>query len=218
MKPLNLRNFYSGLALISSLAAVQTMIFPRWPEAPKLSEKQLNSFATGLATKGHILASLPILPYHRDYNLSHTPISGVEIDSKSELRFANFQVRDRKDLSVSRITESFKSLRLNQSASVSSQPPFFNSHTTAKGTNFQTCFVPGSPWPSGFNIGQDQLTLSVDKLGATDDSNLGIKRIMGLVPSRKYGCMLITLQTSLNVQEANKLWIQVLNQVQNSFD
>jgi hypothetical protein len=37
MKLIKLKNFYGILAVISTLAAAQSMIFPRWPEASKIS-------------------------------------------------------------------------------------------------------------------------------------------------------------------------------------
>jgi hypothetical protein len=216
MKRINLRNFYGILAVISTLAATQSMIFPRWPEAAKISTDKLNRFLATVSSNGHNVNSLTPLAKHSDYNLSHTPIARFKIDSDSDLTLTNVQVRDRKDLDVSHITESIKSLHLKQSTSSSKQPPFFLSETTPSGTTFQTCFVPSTPWPLGLAVNQDQLTLAVDQVKSSE-KNLSIKQFLGLSPSRRYQCMVITLKTTLPSQERSQLWLNLLRQIQNNF-
>jgi len=214
---MNLRSFYGILAVISTLAAIQSMIFPRWPQASQISTQKLNQFQKNVSSNSHTLNLLPPLDEHSDYNMSHTSITRFKIDSNSDLTLTNVQVRDRKDLEVSHITESIKSLHLKQSASRSKQPPFYLSETTSSGTTFQTCFVPSTPWPFGIAVNQDQLTLAVDQVKSAE-KNLAVKRFLGLSPSRRYQCMLITLKTTLPTPEGNQLWLTMLRQIHNNFN
>jgi len=214
---MNLRSFYGILAVISTLAAIQSMIFPRWPQASQISTQKLNQFQKNVLSNSHTLNLLPPLDEHSDYNMSHTSITRFKIDSNSDLTLTNVQVRDRKDLEVSHITESIKSLHLKQSASRSKQPPFYLSETTSSGTTFQTCFVPSTPWPFGIAVNQDQLTLAVDQVKSAE-KNLAVKRFLGLSPSRRYQCMLITLKTTLPTPEGNQLWLTMLRQIHNNFN
>ena len=214
---MNLRSFYGILAVISTLAAIQSMIFPRWPQASEISTQKLNQFQKNVSSNSHTLNLLPPLDEHSDYNISHTSITRFKIDSNSDLTLTNVQVRDRKDLEVSHITESIKSLHLKQSASRSKQPPFYLSETTSSGTTFQTCFVPSTPWPLGIAVNQDQLTLAVDQVKSAE-KNLAVKRFLGLSPSRRYQCMLITLKTTLPTPEGNQLWLTMLRQIHNNFN
>jgi hypothetical protein len=214
---MNLRNFYGILALISSLAATQSMIFPRWPEASKISEVKLGHLKANLLSNGHVIKSLPTVAGHSDYDISHTPIIGFMIDANSQLKLTNIQVRDRKNLQVSYITEPLKSLQLKNTATKSNQPPFFLSENNQQGTTFQTCFVSDSSSPSSVGFSQDQLSLAVDQ-AKTLESNLAIKRLLGLSPSRRYQCMLITLKTTLPSQESSKVWLSLLNHFQNTFN
>jgi len=214
---MNLRSFYCILAVISTLAAIQSMIFPRWPQASQISMQKLNQFQKNVSSNSLTLNLLPPLDEHSDYNMSHTSIARFKIDSNSGLTLTNVQVRDRKDLEVSHITESIKSLHLKQSASRSKQPPFYLSETNSSGTTFQTCFVPSTPWPFGIAVNQDQLTLAVDQVKSAE-KNLAVKRFLGLSPSRRYQCMLITLKTTLPTPEGNQLWLTILRQIHNNFN
>lgn len=213
---MKLKNFYGILGFISVLAAVQSMVFPRWPDASAISTGKLNRFMADVSSQGHVVKLLSTLPNHSDYNLSHTPIASLKIDANSELFLTNIQVRDRKDLDVSHVTESIKSLRLKPSATISKQPPFFFSDTSPTGTTYQTCLVPGSPWPYGIAVSQDLLTTAIDQIKSSE-KNLAIKRFLGFSPSRRYQCILFTFKTTLPVKESNQLWLDLLGKFHKTF-
>jgi hypothetical protein len=214
---MNLKSFYGILALLSTVAATQSMIFPRWPDASKISTEKIDQFMANISSNGHTVKPSTTLGNHSNYNVSHTSIISSKINSNSDLLFTNVQVRDRKDLSVSHITESIKSLQLTKSAIMSKQPPYFLSDTKPSGTTYQTCFVQGNPWPFGLAVNQDTLTLAVDQAKSLE-TNLAIKRFLGLSPSRNYQCILITLKTTLPIKEGNQMWLDVLHQFQNTFN
>jgi hypothetical protein len=214
---MNLKNFYGILALLSTVAATQSIIFPRWPDASKISTEKIDQFMANISYNGHTVKASTTLGNHSDYNVSHTSIISSKINSNSDLLFTNVQVRDRKDLSVSHITESIKSLQLTKSAIMSKQPPYFLSDTQPSGTTYQTCFVQGNPWPFGLAVNQDTLTLAVDQAKSLE-TNLAIKRFLGLSPSRNYQCILIILKTTLPIKEGNQMWLDVLHQFQNTFN
>jgi len=217
MKIINLRNFYCILAVISALAAAQSMLFPRWPQASKFSAEKLDRFIASVASSGNSLNSTIIKSDHSDYNTSHSSIVSLKIDSNSTLVLTNAQVRDRADFSVPFITDSIKSLKLSASAIKSKQPPFSLSEQTKAGTTLQTCFVAGDSSSSNFSFSQDQLSLAVDQLKSTQD-NLGLKRFLGLSQSRRYQCMLVTLKSTLPRQESYQLWTDLLNKLQIAFN
>ncbi len=217
MKIINLRKFYCILAVVSTLAAAQSMLLPRWPQASKIPSDKLNRFIS-IATASESSAKPTIIkPDHSDFNISHSPIISLKVNSNSNLIFTNAQVRDRVDFSLSFITDSIKSLKLSSSAIKGNQPPFSLSEQTKAGTTFQTCFVPGNSSLSNFGFSQDQLSLAVDKVKSTE-KNLGLKRFLGLSPSRTYQCMLVTLQSTLPRQEGYQLWLDLLDKLQIAFN
>jgi hypothetical protein len=217
MKIINLRKFYCILAVVSTLAAAQAMLFPRRPQASSISSEKLNLFISNVASNGNPINSTIIKPDHSNYNTSHSPVVALKVNSSSSLFLTNTQVRDRADFSLSFITDSITSLKLGGSAIKSKQPPFSLSEQTKAGTTFQTCFVPGNSLTSNFGFSQDQLSLAVDQLKSTED-NLGLKRFLGLSPSRRYQCMLVTLKSTLPRQESYQLWLNLLNKLQIAFN
>ena len=216
MKIINLRKFYCILAVVSTLAAAQAMLFPRRPQASSISSEKLNLFISNVASNGNSINSTVIKSDHSNYNTSHSPVVALKVNSNSSLFLTNTQVRDRVDFSLSFITDSITSLKLGGSAIKSKQPPFSLSEQTKTGTTFQTCFVPGNSLSSNFGFSQDQLSLAVDQLKSTED-NLGLKRFLGLSPSRRYQCMLVTLKSTLPRQESYQLWLDLLNKLQIAF-
>jgi hypothetical protein len=217
MKIINLRKFYCILAVVSTLAAAQAMLLPRWPQASSISSEKLNLFISNVASNGNSINSTIIKPDHSNYNTSHSPVVALKVNSSSSLFLTNTQVRDRADFSLSFITDSITSLKLVGSAIKSKEPPFFLSEQTKAGTTFQTCFVAGNALTSNFGFSQDQLSLAVDQLKSTED-NLGLKRFLGLSPSRRYQCMLVTLKSTLPRQESYQLWLDLLNKLQIAFN
>ena len=217
MKIINLRKLYSILAVISSLALIQSMLFPKWPHASRISSEKLNRFISSVDSNGNSITSSNISPEHSDFNISHSPIISLNINSNSDLLLTNVQVRDRNDFSVSFITDSIKPLQMNSSAFKSKQPPFWLSEQTKAGATYQTCFVSDNSSPSNFGVNQDQLSLAVDQVKSIGE-NLGLKRFFGLSPNRRYQCMLVTLKTTMPRQESYQLWLDLLNKVQITFN
>jgi hypothetical protein len=213
---MNLKSFYGCLAVLSTLAATQSIIFPRWPQPSKISAEKITNFKENIISKGYEIKLLPALMAYTSYNISSSPISRFTIDSNSKLFLTNVQVRDRKNLQVSYITDTIKSLQLNRSAKASTKSPVFLSEIKPDGTTFQTCLVPNSLSSNRVDVNQDQLSLAVDS-AQSNEKNLTIKRFLGMSPSRRYECMLITLKTTLVPQESAQLWTYLLNQLQKTF-
>ena len=217
MKIINLRKFYCILAIVTTVAALQSMLFPSRPQASRISSEKLDHFIANLASNGKSINSTIIKPDYSDFNISNSSIVSLKINSNSNLVLTNAQVRDRADFSVPFITDSIKSLKLSASAIKNNQPPFSLSEQTKAGTTFQTCYVSGTSSPSNFGFSQDQLSLAVDQLKSTED-NLGLNRFLGLSPSRRYQCMLVTLKSTLPRQESYQLWLDLLNKLQTAFN
>jgi hypothetical protein len=59
--------------------------------------------------------------------------------------------------------------------------------------------------------------LAIDQLESTE-RNFGLKRFLGLSPSRRYQCMLVTLKSTLPRQESYQLWLNLLNKLQTAFN
>jgi hypothetical protein len=217
MKVINLRKFYFILAVVSTMAATQSMLFPRWPRASRISSDQLNRFISISSSNRTSTNPTVIKSDHSDFHVSHSPVVNLSITSSSNLILTNVQVRDRADFSVSFITDSIKSLKLSSSAIQGNQPPLSLSEQTKAGSIFQTCFVPGNSSPFNFGFSQDHLSLALDKVKPTE-KNLGFKRFLGLSPSRSYQCMLVTLQSTLPRQEGYQLWLDLLDKLQIAFN
>lgn len=213
---MNLKNFYGCLALLSTLAAAQSIVFPRWPQASKIPPEKINNFKANVSANGKEIRSLPTLAAYSTYNVSSSPITRLMIGPSSNLFLTNVQVRDRKNMEVSYITETLKSLQLSKSANTSRQAPIFLTEVNPEGSSFQTCLVPNSTLSYKVEVNQDQLSSAVDSL-SSNTQNLAIRRFLGLSPSRRYECMLITLKTTLASQEGSKLWIDLLYRLQQTF-
>jgi hypothetical protein len=217
MKIINLQKFYCILAIVSTFAVIQSMLFPRSPQASRISSEKLDRFISKVATNGNSINTTILKPDHSDYNASHSSIVNLKINSSSNLILTNVQVRERPDFSLSFITDSIKSLKMNPSAKQINQPPRSLSEQTKTGTTFQTCFVSDNPSPSSFGFSQDQLSLAVDQTKSTED-NLVLKRFLGFSPSRRYQCMLVTLKSSLPREESYQLWLDLLTKLQIAFN
>ena len=213
----NLTKFYCFLALASTLAVTHSMVFPRQPHASRISSEKINLFISNVSAIGNSIKTSNVKPDHTDFNISHSPIVSFEINSNSILFLANAQVRDPIDFSVSFITDTVKSLKLDPSAIESKQSPFFLSKQTKAERTFQTCFVSASSSTSSFGLNHAQLTSAVDQVKSFED-NFGLKRFLGLSPSRRYQCMLVTLKSTLPRDESYQLWIDLLKKLQITFD
>jgi len=213
----NLTKFYSFLAIVSTLSVIHSMVFPRKPQASRISSEKINLFVSNVAANGNFVKISNVKPDHSDFNISHSPIVHFKINSNSNLFLANVQVRDPVDFSLSFITETIKSLKLDPSAIESKQPPFYLSKQNKPERTFQTCFVSGSSSPSIFGLNHVQLTSAVDQVKSIED-NFGLKRFLGLRPSRSYQCMLITLKSTLPRAESSQLWLDLLKKLQITFD
>ncbi len=217
MKYLNLTKFYCFLALVSTLAVTQSMVFPRQPKASTISSDKMNLFISNVAANGNSINPSIIERDHSDHDISHSPINSFKINSNSILFLANSQVRDPTNFSVFFITDTIKSLKLDSSAIESKQPPFYLSEKSKPERIFQTCFVSGNSSISSFGLNHVQLTSAVDQVKSIDE-NFGLKRFLGLRPSRRYECMLVTLKSTLPRDESNQLWLDLLKRLQITFD
>jgi len=216
MNYLNLTKFYCFLALVSILAVTQSLVFPRKPHAPRISSEKMNLFMSNVASNGDSINHSIITREHSDHDISHSPVVSFKINSNSILFLANAQVRDPTNFSVSFITESIKSLKLDSSAVESKQSPVYLSKATEVEKIFQTCFVSGNSSLSIFGLDHIQLTSAVDQVNSNEE-NYGFKRFLGLRPSRRYQCMLVTLKSTLPRQESYQLWHDLLKKLQTTF-
>jgi hypothetical protein len=216
MNYLNLTKFYCFLALVSILAVTQSLVFPRKPQASRISSEKMNLFMSNVASNRDSINHSIITREHSDHDISHSPVVSFKINSNSILFLANAQVRDPTNFSVSFITESIKSLKLDSSAVESKQSPVYLSKETEVKKIFQTCFVSGNSPLSIFGLDHIQLTSAVDQVNSNEE-NYGFKRFLGLRPSRRYQCMLVTLKSTLPRQESYQLWHDLLKKLQTTF-
>jgi hypothetical protein len=216
MKYPNLTKFYCFLALVSILAVIQSLAFPKQPQASKISSEKMNLFISKVAANGDSIIRSIITREHSERDISHSPVVSFKINSNSILFLANAQVRDPTDFSVSFITDTIKSLKLDSSAVESNQSPFYLSKETKAENTFQTCFVSGTSSTSIFGLDHIQLTSAVDQVKSNEE-NYGFKRFLGLRPSRRYQCMLVTLKSTLPRQESYQLWHDLLQKFQTTF-
>jgi hypothetical protein len=216
MNYLNLKKFYCFLALVSILAVTQSLVFPRKPQASRISSEKMNLFMSNFVSNRDSINHSIITREHSDHDISHSPVVSFKINSNSILFLANAQVRDPTDFSVSFITESIKSLKLDSSAVESKQSPVYLSKATEVEKIFQTCFVSGNSSLSIFGLDHIQLTSAVDQVNSNEE-NYGFKRFLGLRPSRRYQCMLVTLKSTLPRQESYQLWHDLLKKLQTTF-
>ena len=185
--PSGLRQILGALALVASLLALKSLIWPRWPSVAPLDRQAV---ASQLRAAGFRADSLPSLPARRSYERSTSEGLGFNLGDGQTLRLLRGRVRERLDLQGARLAASDPSLVLQKRELLAGPPP------SALGRNGesmvrQSCLVSGPSGGGGFGMTDKQLLALVDQLPS--DRLQQIKVLIGASPPREYGCVLISV-------------------------
>ena len=205
--------WYGTLAVVTTLLATQALVMPRWPASPSpLPGQQLKAglrAAKLLPSTDHPPGSL--WPAKRSYERSTSAPVVIPLREGFELTLMTAVVRQRFNLQTSFIGEDQPSLKLLDRRLIATPTP------TAAGQiqdrpALQTCLVRGQRLGDAFGVTRDQLTPLSDRLSNGKVATL--ERLIGLKPNRTYACTLISLRWAKGKPPSDRLWQQVLGQVE----
>lgn len=205
--------WYATLASIATLLAIQAILLPRWPTAPRsLPGEQLEA---GLR-RAKLLApsdrSSPgsLWAAQRSYELATSAPVVLPLRSGFELTLMRGSVRQRFNFQASTLGQAHPSLKLTNRRLVGTPVP--TAAGLAQGRPvLQTCLVEGPGLVDPFGVTWEQLSAIADRL-ASGQVN-GLERVIGLQPNRRYDCTLISLRGPKGEPPSDRLWWQVLDLV-----
>jgi hypothetical protein len=201
-----LQAVYTVLVLATSVAALQAMVWPRWPSAQPLDQESL---AKALVDGGFASAPLPPLPAKRDAELATSSAIGFSMPNGMELRVMRGTARRRFNFQTAFLARSYSQLKITNRDLSSQSPPtaiglIQNQHAR------QTCFVEGEAGNQPFGVTRDELAPLIDKASTGN----GLKSILGLQPNRNYQCVLIQATSRADAAIDQPTWRRILTAVE----
>jgi hypothetical protein len=206
--------WYGGLATIAALLAIQAIVLPRWPTAPRpLPVEQLEAGLRGENLLDPSDRSSPgaLWPPQRSHELATSAPVVLPLRGGFELTLMRGSMRQRFNFQASSIGQAQPSLNLISRRLVGTPVP--TAAGLAQGRPaLQTCLVEGPGLDDGFGVTREQLWTLADRLASGQVA--GLKRVIGLQPNRSYDCTLISLRGPEGKPPSDLLWRQVLDLVE----
>ena len=195
------------LVALSAFAALQGLLVPRWPRAQDLPAALLLSSLTKAGLNPN---PLTILPAVRSYERSLSPILGWKLSDGSELRIVHGSVRQRKTFQTSFLGRDQPSLSL-VSRRLDIPTPSCAAGLIKGRPAYQTCLLSGS-------AGLATMAITAEALGKAADQQVAgpidtVKGLLGLQPTRKLRCILVSLRSATTEPPAVKIWRDILASV-----
>lgn len=214
IRPSLLVRWYGTVATIATLLAAQAIILPRRPPSPQpLPARALEA---GLRRAGLLSATNPPVPtdqrrVHRSQDLVTSPLLILPLREDNELILMASSVRQRFNFQASFIGRAQPSGKLEDRQLIATPTP--TSAGKSQGLPaLQTCLVPADGLDNAFGVTRDQLTVYADH--GSQGVGSAVERLIGLQPNRTYSCILITLRGSKGQPPSERLWEQVLRQIE----
>jgi hypothetical protein len=202
-----LESWLGALVIIAALAALQSLVWPRWPRSPDLAAARLGS---GLAEAGLNPRSLATLPAERSYERSLSAILGWQLAGGLELRLARASVRQRDSFQAAFIGRDRPHLALTKRRL--NVPMAGSVAGLIQGRQgYQSCLVPEIFTPDGMAVTAQALGKAADQRVAGRIETL--KGLIGLQPTRSFGCILVSLRSQNKNPPPVAIWRQILASV-----
>ena len=201
-----LRTIYSILAAIASVAAIKSLIWPRWPEARPLDQQAITE---ALNAAGLHATPLKPLAAKRNADLATSAVIGYSLDDGLELRLMRGKARKRFNFQTAFLSTLHPELQLKQRQLTAGPPPAaigFVANQPAP----QTCLVHESQASEIFGATREELSALVDR---ANQSRWGrLRSIIGLQSNRNYECILIQAKNTKDMPASieNSRWLRIL--------
>jgi hypothetical protein len=201
-----LRLIYSILAAIASVAAIKSLIWPRWPEARPLDQQAIT---TALNAAGLRATPLKPLAAKRSAELATSAVIGYSLDDGLELRLMRGKARKRFNFQSAFLSTLHPELQLKQ-RQLSAVPPPAASGLISNQRALQTCLVQDSQESVVFGVTGEELSALVDR--ANQSRWRRLRSIIGLQSNRNYECILIQVKNTndLPASTEHSLWLRIL--------
>jgi hypothetical protein len=191
IRPSRRQIIYGCLATFSTVLALKSWIWPRWPVAASL-----NAQAVGqqLISNGFMAEELPPLAPRRQYEWATSAGIGFRIAPGQTLRLVRGQTRERFSMSASLLATADPSLRLQKrrilNGPLSQSAEGWNAGASLR----QTCVVFNNDNRPNYAVVGDDLVALIDQRGTTRADRL--RSLIGLQPPRSYECILISVRSA----------------------
>lgn len=208
---LPLRSWFMALALIASAAALQAIVWPRWPRVAPLRAAPIQA---ALLQAGWPVTLTTAVAARRGYEISSSPVLSTRLpDGGERLKLVAAAVRQRDSFQLAFISRDLPGLALKK-RQLTPGPPASASGRLGGGLARQTCLVSGLPGHSGLAVSKDDLTAASDRLSA-GGRRTQLLRLAGLTAHRRNDCVLISLQADAGKPlPSEKRWLKLLQVLQ----
>jgi hypothetical protein len=201
-----LRAIYSILAAIASVAAIKSLIWPRWPEARPLDQQAITE-----AFNAAGLHATPLKPLaaKRSAELATSAVIGYYLDDGLELRLMRGKARKRLNFQTAFLSTLHPELQLKQ-RQLSAGPPPAAIGLVSNQPAIQTCLIQESQASEVFGVTREELSTLVDR--ANQSRWRRLKSILGLQSNRNYECILIQAKNTKNLTAftEHSRWLRIL--------
>lgn len=185
-----LRPVLAGLAALASVAAIQSIVWPRWPSVRPLDGPAI---ARQLRAAGFEAVPLAPLPARRSSERSTSPGLVYRIGAGETLRVQRGRSRERMTFQAAGLANTDPSLKLEKRQLLAGPPPSALGQVAGSAVR-QTCLVIGAGSRGGYGVVDEQLWPLVDQVSV--GRNHQLKALVGLQPSRSYECVLISVSAA----------------------
>ncbi len=202
-----LSRWLSVLVMVASVAALKSMLWPRWPHSPDLAAAHLGA---GLAEAGFNPRPLPTLPAEHSYERSLSAAPGWQLSDGQELRLARASVRQRYNFQAAFLVRDRPQLALtNRRLNI---PMSGSAAGLIQGRPaYQTCLVPEIGTSAGMAITAEALGKAADQRASARIQM--VKGLLGLQPTRSFDCILVSLRSLSANPPSVVVWRKVVASV-----
>ena len=204
---MQLRAIYSILAAIASVAAIKSLIWPRWPEARPLDQQAIME---ALNAAGLHATPLKPLAAKRNADLATSAVIGYSLDDGLELRLMRGKARKRFNFQTAFLSTLHPELQLKQRQLTAGPPPAAIG-LVANQPALQTCLVHESQASEVFGATREDLSALVDR--ANQSRWRRLRSIVGLQSNRNYECILIQAKNVKDIPKSTErsTWLRILS-------
>ncbi|WP_411873002.1 hypothetical protein [Vulcanococcus limneticus] len=204
---MQLRAIYSILAAIASVAAIKSLIWPRWPEVRPLDQQAITE---ALNAAGLHATPLKPLAAKRNADLATSAVIGYSLDDGLELRLMRGKARKRFNFQTAFLSTLHPELQLKQRQLTAGPPPAAIG-LVANQPALQTCLVHESQASEVFAATREDLSALVDQ--ANQSRWRRLRSIVGLQSNRNYECILIQAKNVKDIPKSieRSTWLRILS-------
>jgi hypothetical protein len=202
------RVLFGSLATLACLAALKSLVWPRWPAVGPLDQQIVSK---SLRAAKFDAVPLATLPARRSYEQATSPVLVFGIGQGQTLRLLRGISRQRINFQAALLASSNQVLKLQNRQLLNSSPPSALGQVGGAPVR-QTCLVIGEESLGGYGVIGEQLLTLVDQVSA--GRRLQLEARLGLRSTRSYECVLISVSSQKDsdpIQESR--WNRLLEAI-----